>query len=129
MRRGEGAVLDLARQRVSMLFRLAAEAAESGEYEWSRRYAALALRLAEAVRLRMPRLMKRRICKNCGVVLIPGVTARVRTRNRGRHLRISITCLVCGYIHRLEFRRVGKRVEAEKMGAGAEEEEGGPEQG
>ena len=116
-------VRDLARQRVMFLFRLAAEAAEKGEIEWSRRYAQLVLRLSQAVRYRLPRNMKRRICKMCYVVLIPGVTARVRIRSRDRHVRITVTCLVCGYIHRIEFKKRGRRYE-KKLDKRIEKEEG-----
>ncbi|RLG74867.1 MAG: ribonuclease P [Thermoprotei archaeon] len=120
-------VRDLARQRAMLLFKLAAEAAERGEVEWSRRYAWLVLRLSQAVRYRLPKNVKRRICKMCRVVLVPGATARVRIRSRGRHVRITVTCLACGYIHRIEFKKPGRSCE-KKLDKRIEEEEGRPKQ-
>ena len=96
-------VRDLAIQRMRILFALGIEAARRGEYELCRRYGELIKRIAMKVRVRIPRKIKRWICKRCNAIMIPGITARVRVRNEGKTLRIVTRCLVCGWIHRYEF--------------------------
>ncbi len=94
---------DLAIQRMRILFRLGIEAAKRGEHELSKRYGELIKSLAMRTRARVPRGIRRWICKNCNAIMVPGYTARVRTRREGKTLRIVTTCLVCGWIHRYEF--------------------------
>jgi len=86
-----------------ILFRLGIEAAKRGEYELVKRYGKLIKLLAMRNRVRVPRGIRRWICKNCNAIMVPGLTARVRTRREGKTLRIVTTCLVCGWIHRYEF--------------------------
>ena len=103
---------DLVIQRMRILFRLGVEAVKRQEYDLSRRYAELIRLLAMRTRVRIPKGIKRWICKKCNVIMIPGLTARVRTRREGKTLRVVTTCLVCGWIHRYEFvRRYGKSEE------------------
>ncbi len=98
-------IRDLARQRVLYLIELSEEMARRGEIEYSRKYSELALEILMRTRTRLPPHLKRRICKNCHVALVPGVTATTRIRGTRRCIRIVTRCRVCGWIHRLEFRR------------------------
>ena len=109
---------DLVIQRMRILFKLGVEAARRHEYDLSRRYAELIKLLAMRTRVKVPKGIKRWICKRCNVIMIPGLTARVRTRREGKTLRVVTTCLVCGWIHRYEFvRRYGKSEEGRSKGA------------
>ena len=112
---------DLARQRITWLFERAVESIRVGELDYARRYVELLLRISRRTKVRVPRRIKRRICKNCLVVLIPGLTARVRIRSEGKRTHIVVTCLVCGYMSRYEVKH---RREAVSNGQEAEKAQG-----
>ncbi|NPA97720.1 MAG: ribonuclease P [Crenarchaeota archaeon] len=115
---------DLAVQRMRWLFRRGVEALLRGDRELACRYGQLIRAIALRSRTRIPRSIRRWICKNCSCIMVPGLTARVRIRREGKTLRIVTTCLICGYIHRYEFLRGKDRHEAERQAEGAEEAEG-----
>jgi len=81
----------MAEQRIRRLFELA-----SLEYqkhpELSDRYVGLARLLGMRHRVRMPQVLKRRICKHCHRYLTPGKSSRVRLRGS----YVAVTCLSCG---------------------------------
>lgn len=81
---------------------LALAAASAGKDERLMRSAVRdAIRLSERLRLRMPLEEKRKLCKKCYAYLRPGVTSRSRVRSG----RVIITCLSCGNVKRLQYRR------------------------
>ncbi len=100
---------DLAIQRMRILFRLGVEAVRQGEFDLAKRYGELIRAISMKSRVRIPRSIKRWICKNCHVIMVPGINARIRTRREGKTLRVVTTCLVCGWIHRYEFVKRRKR--------------------
>jgi ribonuclease P protein subunit RPR2 len=81
---------DLSAERIDRLFRLASE-----EYalhpERSDRYVQIARKICTRTRLRMPRQLKRMVCKHCGRYLPP-----IETRVRLRDGVLTVTCLRCG---------------------------------
>jgi len=103
-----GLLRDIAVQRMYILFRLGVDAVKSGRIEYAKRYGYLIKRISMRNRVKIPRSIKRWICKNCCVVMVPGFNVRVRTRREGKTLRVVTTCLVCGWIHRYEFVRCRK---------------------
>ena len=76
------------RERIEKLM----EMAERAGPERQRRYIELARRISERTRTPIPRPLKRRICKGCGGLLVPGRTATVRTEKGKKTLR----CMECG---------------------------------
>lgn len=99
--RFEEVARDLAVQRSLYLYRLAVDAVKRGEVDYARSLVAEALEILKRMRIKRPRVLKRMVCKNCLVPLIPGVTARVRIRDS----TIVVTCLECGYIRRFPLAR------------------------
>jgi ribonuclease P protein subunit RPR2 len=91
---------DIAIQRSLILYHLAVDATKAGELDYARRLTAHALELLKRMRLRKPLPLRRMICKNCLLPLIPGVTARIRLREG----KLVITCLACGYIRRFPLK-------------------------
>ncbi len=59
----------------------------------SKEYAQKALLLCDRFNIQRPYYLRRELCPECGSVLVPSVTSRVRLR-RGR---VVTTCLSCGY--------------------------------
>ncbi|MEM0231025.1 MAG: ribonuclease P protein component 4 [Candidatus Woesearchaeota archaeon] len=62
----------------------------------ARRYVALALRISQKYKVKIPTELKGKFCKKCYSPLIPGRNLRVRLRKG----RISYFCLNCGNIKR-----------------------------
>ncbi len=91
-------VHDIARQRIERLFLLAQEVAKS-DLCLADRYVELALRISMRTRVRIPRELKRSVCRKCKAFLYPGITSRVRMHAR-RSPHVSVTCLNCGAVRR-----------------------------
>ena len=89
---------DMAHQRIQRLFELASSEFKTRP-ERSNRYVLLARRLSMRYRVRMPKELRRQICKHCHAYLVEGASAR--TRLQGTH--ITTTCLVCGKQMRLPY--------------------------
>lgn len=92
----------IAKERVELLLQQA-EKSLSKEPEQSRKYVMLLKRIMERTNLRLPSI-KKRFCKHCYTLLIPGKTVRVRAK-RGK---LSYTCLHCGKSARLSYSKKGK---------------------
>ncbi len=96
---------DLVRQRMTILYNLACNAARQGDLEYARRLGLLIRRLHLGTRVKPPRYIKRGLCRHCYTPLIPGLTARVRLRTQGRRFSYKvIVCKVCGWIHRYPYK-------------------------
>ena len=91
------AVASVARERIEILIDEARKMVKDNEV-LSRRYVDLAQRISERTKVRIPSELKRYLCKNCGIALVPGTNARIRlhARNSG----IVLTCLSCGAVKR-----------------------------
>ena len=90
---------DLARQRIERLF-LLAEEEHVLHPERSDRYVALARKMGMRMRVRIPRRLKRRICKGCGCYL-----SSERVRVRLQDGVVAVTCVECGEIMRYPYRK------------------------
>jgi len=100
---------DLVRQRYEIVFKLAVESLRKGDREYARKLCTYILEMARRTRVRIPRAIKRSICKNCHTPLIPGVTAIVRLRSQSRAFAYRVVrCTECGYIHRYPYRITSK---------------------
>ncbi|MBI2077923.1 MAG: ribonuclease P [Euryarchaeota archaeon] len=65
-----------------------------------KRYVQLARRIGMRYQVSLPPEIRRRICRSCDGVLVPGSTARHRVTDG----RVNVTCLRCGAIKRYPFR-------------------------
>ncbi|MBN2015124.1 MAG: ribonuclease P [Candidatus Altiarchaeota archaeon] len=84
---------DIASERVDILFRLADEAALSGDLDGADEYIQQARRIAMKSNLRILKECKRRFCKYCYCYLLPSVTSQVRLNPREH--RVEVKCLKC----------------------------------
>ena len=96
------AVSQVARERIDILIQQALETVESNE-SLSRRYVDLVRRISERTKVRVPLETKQYLCKNCGIVMVPGLNARVRLYARTGG--VVITCLSCGVFRRYPVSR------------------------
>jgi ribonuclease P protein subunit RPR2 len=84
----------IALETIEELFRLAEDTYQS-EPELSKKYLELARKISLRVRVKMPKELKMRYCKNCFTPLMAG-NCRVRIKKG----RVVYTCLNCGNIKR-----------------------------
>ena len=90
-------VRTIAGERIEILLRRAKVIVATDQC-LARRYVELAWKISKRTKARIPSAEKRFLCKNCGMPLIPGRNARVRT-SKGNP-RVVITCLSCGVAKR-----------------------------
>ncbi|QQG40048.1 MAG: ribonuclease P [Candidatus Aenigmatarchaeota archaeon] len=96
----------IARERVSILVRLAREEARAHP-ERSKRYIELAMKIAEKYKVRLPKSAKRKFCKRCRAYWIPGVSVSVRLKSRERI--IAYICASCGYEKRYPYAKKARK--------------------
>ena len=89
-----------AQERMHILLGQAREMVRKDE-QLSKRYVQLARKISMRTKVRISPEEKQYLCKNCGIVLIPGLNARIRLRPRSVRL---VTCLSCGAMKRYPFR-------------------------
>ena len=89
----------VAHERVLILFGLA-EKAFSLHPERANRYVQLARKLCLRFKVRLPVVLKRRMCKHCFSYLVPGKNCRVRTHEG----KVVYACLVCKGLMRFPYR-------------------------
>ncbi len=108
---------DLIKQRMNIIYKIAIDSVKKGEQEYARKLGNYIREMGKRTRIRPPKPLKRSLCKNCNIPLIPGITATVRVRSQSRkHRYIVVRCSACGYIHRYVYK---KSVE-EKPSSGAQ---------
>lgn len=103
-RRRERLIKDIARESMYLLFDESLKALRRGDKELARRYIEIMTRLSMKARVRLRRDIRRRVCKRCGIPLVPGLTSSVRVRGRGKRLLLVVRCLECGHVKRYQLR-------------------------
>jgi ribonuclease P protein subunit RPR2 len=93
MRRGNkpNFLLQVVRERISILFQLAEEELKSHP-ERARRYVSLARKLGMKYNVRFSPKLKRRFCKRCGTLWIPGYNLKVRVNSRKGMMEYRCEC-------------------------------------
>ena len=66
----------------------------------AKRYCTLARKIAMKSRVRIPRELKRRICKNCYTFLVPGKNCRIRSKEG----HMVYLCKECNHIARYKYK-------------------------
>lgn len=91
---------NIARSRINILFREAESIAKKNS-RLADSYVGLARKIAMKTRIRIPKDLKRKFCKDCYSYLTPGINCRVRTKNS----KVVYYCLVCKKYSRYPFLR------------------------
>ncbi|MEM2104618.1 MAG: ribonuclease P [Candidatus Bathyarchaeia archaeon] len=99
----DAAVKRIAKHRIQTLFRLAVEICNQDPL-LAQRYVDIARRVAMAAKVRLPKEYRRMICRRCKSFILPGVSSRVRIKQR-REPHVVITCLKCGKHMRIPLKR------------------------
>jgi ribonuclease P protein subunit RPR2 len=93
----------IAKERIDILFSLAAQEAAKKDLARADRYASLAVKLGMRYNVRLPKEFRLRFCRGCGSYLVPGANLRVRLRNGKR----VMTCGRCGRERRMPYKERG----------------------
>jgi ribonuclease P protein subunit RPR2 len=93
MRRGNkpNFLLQVVRERIDILFQLA-EKELKRHPERARRYVSLARKLGMKYNVRFPKRLKRKFCKKCGILWIPGYNLKVRLNSRKKMMEYRCEC-------------------------------------
>ncbi|HIH49870.1 MAG: ribonuclease P protein component 4 [Candidatus Micrarchaeaceae archaeon] len=88
-----GVVREIAEERIRILYDLAKKAYPD-DPELSKSYTRIIKQISRHYKITLSKEIKTGICKNCGSVLIPGISASVRLVSSKKYA--SYKCLVCG---------------------------------
>lgn len=103
-------VRELALKRIKKLLELAEREEKQAR---KNRYADLARKTAQKYKVRLPKAYKRRICRKCGALLIPGKTLTVRVSSRTK--TVIYVCKKCGNVRRYGYsREKGQKINKDK---------------
>ena len=92
---------DIARERISILFNLA-EKEFKKHSDRSRRYIQLARKIGLRYNIRLSTKLKRKFCKSCDNLLIPGTTEQTRIDSKSK--TVVRRCLKCGKTYRYPYK-------------------------
>ncbi len=90
----------IARERIAVLLAEAAAELETNP-ALARRHVRLARSIATRYTVRIPQDDKRRICKKCSMLLVPGKTATYRANPK--HKAMTVTCSWCRAVRRFPY--------------------------
>jgi ribonuclease P protein subunit RPR2 len=102
----------IARKRIEVLFQQAKNVYRDNP-KLSSRYIATARKIAMAARIPLPTKLKRQICKNCNMLLVPGDNCRVRIKQK-REPHVVTTCLNCGHKTRILLKKKKEKTKFEQ---------------
>jgi len=88
----------IARERIERLFEFARAYAQS-DPEAAREAVAIARRIAQRARMRIPKQYRLTFCRRCGNLFLGSGSFSVRVRDR-RSTHVVVRCLKCGWIRR-----------------------------
>ena len=92
----------IAQERIEILFSLA-EKEFTAYPERAQRHIAMAKKIALRFNVRIPRELRRKMCKKCHSFLKPGTNATVRTARTKQ--AVIVRCGVCGHVMRFPYRQ------------------------
>lgn len=94
-------MVNVAKERIDILFKSANEQALAGRMDLANRYVSLAFVMAQRYNVRLTPAQKACFCRRCQRYLLTSASARVRIRG-GRVIR---QCLACKDIRRVPLKR------------------------
>ncbi|HDI06643.1 MAG TPA: ribonuclease P [Candidatus Aenigmarchaeota archaeon] len=98
---------EIAKKRIEKLFKLAEEELKKGNLERTKRYIYLARKIGMKCQYTLPRELKRKFCKKCNMMLIPGISCEVKLNKKTKTK--DIKCFNCNYIRRYPYGEQNRR--------------------
>ncbi|MCL5092797.1 MAG: RNAase P [Candidatus Marsarchaeota archaeon] len=98
----KGMVKRIAAERISILYDIAHNEFSNGaDVGLAARHVKLMRKISMHYKVRMPKAIRRSICKKCNFVLIPGMNCTLRILAKDRSY--IVTCMNCGTDMRVHF--------------------------
>ena len=95
MTRPKQIIKSIAKSRIGYLFSKASEVHQENP-DLANRYVELAQAYSRSANVKIPIVLKRRICHSCKKYLVPGVNCRYRMQSRpGKGSHVTLTCFNC----------------------------------
>jgi ribonuclease P protein subunit RPR2 len=94
-------IKEIAEKRVRILFELAEKEVRKENFGRAKRYVELARKIGIKAQYTLPKELKRKFCKKCNYLLIPGKTCLVRLDKKTR--TVNIKCFNCNNIKRYKY--------------------------
>ncbi|ABR56255.1 RNAse P, Rpr2/Rpp21 subunit [Methanococcus aeolicus Nankai-3] len=88
-------------ERIDILMNLADQEFKKGNKDRVKKYIQLSKKLAMKMRIPFPKKWKRRICKNCGSLLIYGTNSAIRINSK--NCCVNILCFECNNIYKIPY--------------------------
>ncbi len=85
-------------ERIEILFNEADKIFKKNP-DLAKKYVVIARKIAMRLKLRLPKDIKRRFCKECSTYLKSGVNCRIRTKDKA----VVYKCYNCGHVTRIPF--------------------------
>ncbi|MEM3369441.1 MAG: hypothetical protein QXF07_02030 [Candidatus Micrarchaeia archaeon] len=82
---------ELVLERIEWLLELAEKYAKTKE-ERTKRYVSLARKLSSRYRVAIPKRFKKRICKICNIIWIPGYNVKIKLNKRSKSVEYVCSC-------------------------------------
>jgi len=98
-------VREIAEKRINILFNLAEKEAEKENLKRVKRYIELARKIGMKAQYTLPKDLKRKFCKKCNMLLLPGKTCSVRADKEKK----TIKCFYCNNITRYKYDRKNRK--------------------
>lgn len=99
---------EIAERRIEKLFKLAEEELRKGNLDRTKRYIGLARKIGTKCQYTLPKELKRKFCKKCNMLLIPGVSCKTKLNKKTQ--TIDIKCFNCNNIRRYPYgKKDGRR--------------------
>ncbi|MEM4348501.1 MAG: hypothetical protein QXN37_02935 [Candidatus Anstonellaceae archaeon] len=92
MQKGSQPLRQIIYERIDRLLSLAQEALKMDDQKHARRYVFLARKLSLRYNCRMLPSQKIKMCKNCGLPLVPGLNVRIRLKKRTKSVHYICSC-------------------------------------
>ncbi len=90
---------EIAEKRIKKLFTLAEEELRKRNLNRTKRYIGLARKIGMKCQYTLPKELKRKFCKKCNMLLIPGISCEAKLNKK----TIDIKCFNCNNIRRYSY--------------------------
>ena len=93
--------IEIAGKRIEKLFKLAEEELKKGNLDRTRRYIYLARKIGTKCQYTLPKELKKKFCKKCNMLLIPGISCETKLNKTTKTM--DIKCFNCSNIKRCPY--------------------------
>lgn len=94
--------MDIGKERIKRLFKLAKQRTEAGKKPLADRYVEIARKIGMRQNTPIPSELKKKFCSECKAYLVPGDNCKVRIKSKKK--TVNYKCRECGNVDRHGFK-------------------------